>query len=136
MRLLVSLVFLSMILFSAELNWSNDYNKTLLKAKKENKPVYILITSQSCKWCIRFENTTLQDKNIKKRLHSQFMTLHLSREKDYIPSKFKTAPVPRHYFVDSNGDILYMALGYRDVELFDSFMSNAQEKQKSNNTAK
>ena len=128
MRYLISFLLLTTVVFSAELDWPSHYKEALTQAKQNNKIIYILITSQSCKWCVKFEKTTLKDEKIKKRLNSQFITIHLTRDKDAIPSKFKTAPVPRHYFVDSNGDILYSALGYRDVELFDSFMDNAQDK--------
>ncbi len=128
MRHTILVIFLYLSLFGADINYSNNYKRALSDAKKENKLVYMLITSQTCRWCKKFEKTTLQDENIKKRLYSEFIPVHLCRDKDFIPLKFKTAPVPRHYFVDSYGNILYAALGYRDVELFDSFMDNAQNK--------
>jgi len=128
MRYIFFMFLLVSSLYSAELGWSNDYKKALVDAKKENKLVYILITSDSCKWCRKFENTTLQDKEILKRLYSEFITIHLSRDRDVIPKQFKTAPIPRHYFTDSKGNILYNSLGHRGVECFDSFMDNAQNK--------
>jgi len=119
-----------------ELGWSHDYQKGLKDAAKTHKLVYVLITSDSCGWCRKFERTTLQIKAIKKRLHREFITIHLSRDRDRIPVKFKTAPIPRHYFVDAKGNILYASLGYRDEELFNSFMDNAEEKYKENKEKK
>jgi len=130
MRYLFSIIFLSVSLFGANLDWSNDYKQGLVDAKKENKLVYIFITSDSCKWCRKFEKTTLQDAGIKKRLYSEFITIHLSRDRDKIPKKFETAPVPRHYFTDANGNILYNSLGHRGVDCFDAFMDNAEDKLK------
>ena len=130
MKYLFSIIFLSVSLFSANLDWSHDYKQGLIDAKKENKLVYILITSDACKWCRKFEATTLQDSEIKKRLYSQFITIHLSRDRDTIPKEFETAPVPRHYFTDSQGVILYSSLGHRGVVCFDAFMDNAQDKLK------
>ena len=128
MRYILFMFLVVSSLYSAELGWSNDYKKALVDAKKENKLVYIFITSDSCKWCRKFENTTLQDKEILKRLYREFITIHLSRDRDVIPKQFKTAPIPRHYFTDSKGNILYNSLGHRGVECFDSFMDNAQNK--------
>jgi len=128
MRYILFIFLLVSSLYSANLDWSNDYEKALVDAKKENKLVYIFITSDSCKWCRKFENTTLQDKGILKRLHREFITIHLSRDRDTIPKNFKTAPIPRHYFTDSKGNILYNSLGHRGVECFDAFMNNAQNK--------
>jgi hypothetical protein len=128
MKYIISLVFLATTLFSMDLGWSHNYKDTLLKAHKSGKLVYVLITSDNCSWCRKFEGTTLQDKEIQKRLYSEFEVVHLSREKDYIPKNFKTAPIPRHYFVDAKGKILYNSLGHRGVECFDSFMDNAEQK--------
>jgi len=130
MKYLISMLFLAVTLMATELHWYDDYNAALDAAKKEHKLVYIFISSSQCGWCHKFEKTTLQDEGIKKRLAKEFVTVHLVRDFDEIPAKFKTAPVPRHYFTDANGKILYNSLGYRKVECFDSFMDNAQDKLK------
>lgn len=128
MRYFISIIFLSTLLFSANLDWSNNYDEALIQAKKENKFIYVLITSDDCRWCRKFEKTTLQDKDIKKRLEKEYITIHLSRDRHKIPTDFETSPVPRHYFLDQKGDILYNTLGHRNVELMNSFMDNAKEK--------
>ena len=133
MRYLISIIFLSTLLFSANSDWSSDYEKALIQAKKENKFVYVLITSDSCRWCRKFEQTTLLDMDIEDRLEEEYIIIHLSRDRHIIPPKFKTSPVPRHYFLDQKGDILYDTLGYRNVELFNSFMDNAKERYKNKN---
>ncbi len=136
MKIVLFLVLFILSLNAAELGWSHDYTKGLQEAKKEHKIVYVLITSENCGWCRKFERTTLQNKEIKKRLREDFITIHLSREWDDVPTAFKPSPVPRHYFVDEKGEILYSSLGYRDVEMFESFMDNAQEKYQLNKEKK
>ena len=128
MKYLVVIFALISSLMSAELNWSHDYKAALQKSQKSGKLVYVLITSENCKWCRKFENTTLQDKDILKRLYKEFEVVHISREHDYVPKSFKTSPVPRHYFTDAKGEVLYNSLGHRGVECFDSFMDNAEDK--------
>lgn len=130
MKKLLSIILLSATLFGANLDWSNDYEQALVDAKEQNKLVYIFITSDNCQWCKKFANTTLQDKAITKRLYSEFITIHLSRDQHIIPKQFETAPVPRHYFTDAKGNILYSSLGHRGVDCFDAFMDNAQDKLK------
>ena len=130
MKQFLILVFLVVGLFGAEVDWSSDYKQALKDAKKEHKLVYVLITSDSCQWCRKFENTTLQDKAILKRLYSEFEVVHLSRDRHKIPKGFETAPIPRHYFVDSNGKVLYSSLGHRGTICFDAFMDNAENKVK------
>jgi len=130
MKYIFIVLFLGVSIYAQDLGWSHDYKETLQKAKKSGKLVYVLLTSDSCRWCRKFESTTLQDKDIQKRLYKEFEVVHLSRDSDFIPEKFELRPVPRHYFVDENGNILYSTLGYRKVECFNSFMDNAEEKSK------
>ncbi len=130
MKLFVIILFLVIGLFGSELGWSSNYKQALKNAHKEHKLVYVFITSDSCQWCRKFENTTLKDKNILKKLYTEFEVIHLSRDHHEIPKKFKMTPIPRHYFVDSNGKVLYSSLGYRGIACFDAFMDNAKNKVK------
>ncbi|HIP14583.1 MAG TPA: thioredoxin family protein [Sulfurimonas autotrophica] len=127
MKFVFLLFLMSITLFSAQLQWLNDYDEALKNAQKEHKLVYILVVSDTCKWCKKFENKTLQNKQIKERVNKEFVTVLLSRDTDVIPKGLKISPVPRHYFLDEKGKILYSSVGYRDTELFNSFMDNAQE---------
>jgi thioredoxin-related protein len=130
MKYLISVLLLSVALFANDLGWSHDYNATVEKAKKSKKLVYTLITSDSCRWCRKFESTTLQNEDIKKRLYEEFEVVHISRDRDEVPAGFETSPVPRHYFTNTKGEILYSSLGHRELECFFSFMDNAQNKNK------
>jgi len=130
MKYIISMMLLAVSLMATELKWFDNYDAALVGAKKENKLVYVFISSSQCGWCHKFEKTTLQDEGIKKRLKREFITVHLVRDFDTVPQQFKTSPVPRHYFTDSNGKILYDTLGYRKVECFNAFMDNAQDRLK------
>ena len=132
MKYIITSIVLAVTLFGFELGWSDDYDAALVKAKQEHKPVYILITSETCGWCRKFEKTTLQKPEVKQRLQKEFITVHLSRDLNFVPKVFQTSPVPRHYFVDENGKILYNSLGYRKKDVFNSFMDNAKEKLQKN----
>ncbi len=124
MKYLVSILVLVTALFGSDLEWSNDYKAALEIAKKENKQVYMLVTSESCRWCRKFESTTLQDDGIIQRLESKYVLLHISREKDYMPSKFKKKRVPRHYFLTSDAQVVETFLGYWNVLDFNSFLDD------------
>lgn len=125
MKSIIWLVLSIAILFGGELHWQKDYKTAIQQAQKINKPVYVLITSEHCGWCKKFEHTTLQNAQVQKRLAHEFVVVKLVREHDEVPHKFATSPIPRHYFVDKNGTILYDSLGHRQVECFNAFMDNA-----------
>jgi len=136
MKALLVTIFLGLSLFGANINWPSDYKAALKEAKAEHKLVYIFITSDSCRWCRKFEATTLQDAGIKSRLKKEFISIHMSRDQVEVPKQFATAPVPRHYFTDAQGNILYSSLGHRCVEIFDSFMDNAHQADQKNKKGK
>ena len=133
MKYLVPIIMFTTLLFSATLDWPSDYDRALIQAKKENKFVYVLITSDSCRWCRKFEETTLQNKQIKERIKREYIAVHLSRNRHTIPPQFKTSPVPRHYFVDQKGENLFNTIGHRDEEMMNSFMDNAIARYKKRN---
>ncbi|NPA65910.1 MAG: thioredoxin family protein [Epsilonproteobacteria bacterium] len=128
MKKLFLFMALAISAIATELHWYDDYDAALREAKKEHKLVYIFISSSQCGWCHKFEKTTLQDKGVQDRLKKDFITVHLVRDFDEIPKQFEVRPVPRHYFTDANGTIIYHALGYRKVDCFNSFMDNTFER--------
>ncbi len=126
-HILIIMAFTTMLL-SANLDWSSDYKKALTEAKSQNKDVYMLITSSNCRWCRKFESQTLQDKSVIKRLEEQYVLLHIDRDKNYFPSKFKSKRVPRHYFITSKGEIIYSFLGFWEKDDFFSFLKDVDDK--------
>ena len=130
MKYLLVMLALISTLWSAELGWSDDYKKSLDIAKKENKQVYVLITSSTCRWCRKFENSTLQDAEILKMLNKKYVLVHADRDMDDLPSWMKIKRVPRHYFVTAKGEEIFSFLGYWDSLDFKSFLGDVDKKYK------
>ena len=118
MKLLLLLTLLSASLFSIELNWLHDYDKALSQAKKEKKDVYLFVGADDCRWCQRFYDLTLSKPCVMKKLKKDYVPLYMSRDQHKIPKKFKVRGVPRHYFLTSDGDIIYTAQGSREPDGF------------------
>ncbi len=127
MRLLFLTFILATSIF-ASADWFSNYHDAIKTAQEQNKIVYMLIVSDDCRWCKKFERTTLKDKKLLRRMNSQYVLLHLSRDRDYIPKKYKTTPIPRHYFLTSEGKEIFPVVGYRDVETFESFLDTVEER--------
>jgi len=115
MRKLGLLLFLGMALFGAEIHWAESYKEAQKIAKKTHKPIYVFI---ECPWCEKFENTTLQDKEVIDLLNEKFIPIHLVRGFDSIPNRFQVRPVPRHYVVDDEKNYFYEDIGYFPKDIF------------------
>lgn len=127
MKYIITLFLLSTALFASN-DWFNNYHDAIKVAQEKNKRVYMLVVSDDCRWCKKFERTTLKDKKIMQRLQEKYVLLHLSRDRHYIPKRFKTTPVPRHFFLTSKGDEVFPVVGYRDVDSFKMFLSDVEKR--------
>jgi len=117
-KFLIPVFLLFSTLWSAELDWSNDYNAALKQAAKEKKMVYLFIGADVCRWCDRFKDMTLSKKSVIDRLKQEYILLYMSRDRHNIPTKFTTQGVPRHYFLKSDGTIIYEDRGSREPDGF------------------
>ncbi|MDY0234022.1 MAG: thioredoxin family protein [Sulfurimonas sp.] len=124
--IIMSIVFLSS-LFASELNWHSDYKKAVEIAKKERKDVYVLITSDSCRWCRKFEDTTLEDKRVLELLRQKYILVHADRDMDALPKEFNIKSVPRHYFVTPDEKIIFTFVGYWDELDFRSYLRDVDK---------
>lgn len=128
MKFLLSILLFITLSLSANTNFLDDYDEALKVAKVENKDIYMLITSESCRWCRKFENVTLKDKATIDMLKKKFVLLALSRDLDFIPEMYKAKRVPKHYFIRNNGEVIYSFLGYWNAEDFASFMIEVEKR--------
>lgn len=123
---LLSFLFLTSTLYASELNWSHDYKAALLQAKVTNKDIYLFIGADTCKFCDRFKDIALVDKDIMKKIRKEYILVYLSRDRHFIPSGFKTKGVPRHYFIDPQGKIFHETWGDREVAGFYDVLDEAE----------
>jgi thioredoxin-related protein len=130
MKKLALLALLMANLFASDIAWSDSYEQAQAKAKKESKPLLVLITSEQCRWCRKFEATTLQDEDVISKLNSKFVTVHVTRDKSVYPKSLSAKMVPMNYFLDSNGKVIYSMPGYWPTEDYQSILDDALLKYK------
>lgn len=129
MKFLLSIVMLIATL-SANFNWPSDYESALSQAKAQKKDVYLFLGSEYCKYCEKFENEILSREDVLKKLKEKYVLIYLSRDIDDIPSHLATKPVPRHYFLNYKGEIIYTTIGYRSFEGFNELLNEVDEAKK------
>jgi thioredoxin-related protein len=131
MKKLLLLFLLTFGLFGAEIAWNSSYDQALLKAKKEGKPVMVLITGETCRWCRKLESTTLQDEEIVARINASFQAVNVTKDKSVYPKNLSAKMVPMSYFIDShNGKVLYSIPGFWGTEDYNSILDDALLKYK------
>ena len=130
MKKIVLLALLSIGVFGTEITWNDTFEQAQIKAKKECKPLMVLITSEQCRWCRKLEATTLQDEDIVTKLNSKFITVHVTRDKSVYPQALTAKMVPMSYFLDAEGKVIYSIPGYWPSEDYQSILNDALQKYK------
>lgn len=130
MKKIVLLALLSIGVFGAEIAWNDTFEQAQAKAKKESKPLLVLITSEQCRWCRKFEATTLQDEDVISALNSKFVTVHVTRDKSVYPKNLSAKMVPMSYFLDGEGKVIYSIPGYWPADDYQSILDDALRKNK------
>lgn len=130
MKKLIVLIMLSIGVFGAEIAWNDTFAEAQAKAKKESKPMLVLITSEQCRWCRKLEATTLQDEAVIARINSQFKAVHVTRDKSVYPKNLSAKMVPMSYFLDGDGKVIYSIPGYWPSEDYQSILDDALRKAK------
>ena len=122
---------LSISAFAVEIAWNGSYEEALTKAKKESKPLMVVITSEQCRWCRKLEATTLQDEEIVARINTKFQAVNVTKDKSIYPKNLVAKMVPMSYFINpSDGKVLYSIPGYWGSEDYNSILDDALRKYK------
>ena len=127
MRKIFILLLLVNLLFSeeiGELTFSNDYKKGRDEETTQKTRGVRQKTSSSCRWCRKFESTTLTDWTVAEKLEGKYLGVNIDRDNDYFPKHLKHKRVPRHYFLTPDEQVIYTFLGYWNVEDFTSYVDD------------
>lgn len=135
MRLFMMLSLLILSLFADEIEWEDSFAAAKAKAVKEDKIIYALITSETCKWCRKLESTTLEEPQVTTNINNKYAAVALTRGKDAYPPCLKAPMVPMSYFLTPEGRVLYSVPGYWAKEDYLSMMEDVERKYKKQKSA-
>ncbi len=82
------------------------YSKAVEMSKKNNKLIMIKLTADHCKYCIKMDKEVMVDKDIKKILSQNFITVNINVDKEKIPLGIQRTITPTFIFVDKNQKVV------------------------------
>lgn len=100
MRVLVVLL-ISVFLFAANFDWVHDLSKAKELAKKENKPIMVMIDKEGCPACGYMDEVAFETDELSDFIENFFIPVKI----DYKKAKklgFKVYGTPTFYFLDKN----------------------------------
>ena len=107
------LLMLTAGMLMAEILWQPSYQAAQEEAKRENKPMLVILVSHTCRWCRRLENRTLQNPEIIDFVNANFVPVIVYREdggypqnvihSGYVPTTFFLTPEGKPFMKPSTG---------------------------------
>lgn len=129
-----SLLFILTLTLSASdliksLGYYTDYTQAVAVAKKEHKPLMLVVVTSYCPWCRKFERKTLNAKPIVATVKRNYIAVIVDRNKDSgsFPQRFQTPRIPTVFFIDANsGKEYWETIGYLNKNDFADALKEAQ----------
>jgi hypothetical protein len=82
------------------LQYSRYYNSALYKAKKESKPLMVMVALRGCPACEHMENFVFLKDEVITYMNKNFISVIMHRGEDSIPLKFDTPDSPTFFFLN------------------------------------
>jgi thioredoxin-related protein len=110
----------SMDSFAKKNNYFTNYDQALQSSKETNKPLMLVVVTNTCPWCEKLEKQTLSKEIISSFISKHFTPVILNRDKAQYPiNKFVAKVVPTVFFIDpKDEEIIHNSYGYKTKEKF------------------
>jgi len=133
MRIFSLLFILALTLSASEdliksLGYYTDYDQAMIIAKKEKKPLMLVVVTSYCPWCRKFERKTLASKDVVTRVKKSYISVIVDRNKDSgtFPQRFQTPRIPTVFFIDpKSGKEYWETIGYLNKRDFEDALKEA-----------
>ncbi|MFA6196506.1 MAG: thioredoxin family protein [Sulfurimonas sp.] len=112
--LLITLLVSSLF---AEIEWMK-YDDAMIKAKKENKIVMVMLSKKGCGACDFMENIVLEDEKVISEFTNGFIGVHIDVQEDLIPNGLDYIGTPTFHFINAKGTKIDTIIGGKKVENF------------------
>lgn len=103
------------------LNFHTSYEEGLVEARATGKRVLLYFRSDTCPWCLKFENEVLPEEKVSQSLKDNFALVAIDV---YDPNstpllgKYRVQGTPTMLFLNSKGETIYRAIGFQDESRF------------------
>lgn len=101
------------------LGYETNFDAAVTRAKKEHKNVMLVLVSNFCPWCRKFEQQVLRKTDVNALVHDKYVPVILNKEKDAFPPELNLSFTPIVHFIDpATLKSYHKIVGYNEREEF------------------
>ena len=105
--------------FAAAMGYETNYEAALKRAKKEHKNIMLVMVTNSCPWCRKFEQRVLLKKDVNQLVQKHYIPLLINKDKDTYPKELDRMFTPIVHFISYKTAKSYaLSIGYNNRETF------------------
>lgn len=105
--------------FASEMGYETNYKEALKKSQKLKKNIMLVLVSNFCPWCRKFEQRVLLKSEVNEIVQKNYIPLILNKEKDPFPKEFDIGFTPIIHFIDYKTQKSYHnVIGYNNKDEF------------------
>ena len=112
--LLVSSVF-------ASIEFEKDYNKAVKKAKVDNKPLFIMVSSVTCPECNYMKKHVFTQEDVSNCINKNYVAVDFDINDENIPKQMQFWGIPRFYVSNDGENVLKKKMGGMKKDQFLDF---------------
>ena len=106
-------------MFAKYMKYETSYQKALTKAKEANKPLFMVVVSEGCPFCIRLMDNILTKDYVREYISSKYVTLIMNKDEQKIPQKYLRPFEPVTYIIDPQTEHIIDEIdGYMEEEYY------------------
>jgi len=101
------------------LHYETNFDAAVARAEKEHKNVMLVLVSNFCPWCRKFEQQVLRKTDVNALVHGKYVPVILNKEKDAFPPELNLSFTPIVHFIDpATLKSYHKIVGYNEREEF------------------
>lgn len=105
--------------FAEAMKYETNYKAALKRAKKEHKNIMLVMVTNSCPWCRKFEQRVLLKKEVNELVQKHYIPLLINKDKDTYPKDLDRSFTPIVHFISYKTAKSYaLSIGYNNRETF------------------
>lgn len=117
--LLVTFLLVSSIF--ASIDFEKDYSKAIAKAKVENKPLFIMVSSVTCPECNYMKKHVFTQEDVSNYINKNYVAVDFDINDENIPKQMQFWGIPRFYVSNDGENVLKKKMGGMKKDQFLDF---------------